>query len=214
MNADMVQYYNERAKEYEKIYDKPERQEDLVAVTLFLQDVFQDKNVFEIACGTGYWTEKIAETARSVVATDINDSVLEIARLKTYKKNNVSLFKMDIFSEANPTKHGNLFAGFIWSHIELQRLAEFIDIIDRFVVPGGSVVLIDNNYVEGSSHAVVETDRFGNTYQKRKLENGTAHKILKNFPSKEFVLETLASKRESIQFMNRHYYWTVKYLVV
>ena len=31
MNTDLVTYYNERAREYEKIYLKPDRQDDLAA---------------------------------------------------------------------------------------------------------------------------------------------------------------------------------------
>jgi hypothetical protein len=53
MNSNIVSYYRHRANEYEKIYSKPERQNDLLQAAHILQDVFRDKNVFEIACGTG-----------------------------------------------------------------------------------------------------------------------------------------------------------------
>ncbi len=66
MNSDMVSYYKDRANEYEKIYSKPERQNDLLLAGQILQDIFHDKEVFEIACGTGYWTEKISKTAHSI----------------------------------------------------------------------------------------------------------------------------------------------------
>ena len=92
MNKDLVAYYKERAKEYEQIYSKPERQEDLKKIAEILQDFFTAKNLIERACGTGYWTERISETARSIIATDINDSVLEIAKSKSYPNNNV-IFK-------------------------------------------------------------------------------------------------------------------------
>jgi len=79
MNNDLVEYYAERAKEYEKIYDKPERQGDLKALSNLVQTIFAAKDVFEIACGTGYWTQHIAKTADSVLATDINQAVIDIA---------------------------------------------------------------------------------------------------------------------------------------
>jgi ubiquinone/menaquinone biosynthesis C-methylase UbiE len=61
MNTDIVSYYKGRSKEYERIYSKPERQEDLKSATTILQEIFAGKQVLEIACETGYWTEKIAE---------------------------------------------------------------------------------------------------------------------------------------------------------
>ena len=56
MNTDLIKYYKKRAKEYENIYLKPERQNDILKAAIILQDIFTDKNIFEIACGTSYWT--------------------------------------------------------------------------------------------------------------------------------------------------------------
>ncbi len=41
MNIDQIQYYFERAKEYERIYQKPERQEDLKKLKIILRDANQ-----------------------------------------------------------------------------------------------------------------------------------------------------------------------------
>jgi ubiquinone/menaquinone biosynthesis C-methylase UbiE len=89
MNSDLVSYYKDRAKEYEKLYSKPERQEDLKNSATILQEIFADKQVIEIACGTGYWTEKIAATATSIFATDINESVIDIAKKKDFSSKQV-----------------------------------------------------------------------------------------------------------------------------
>ena len=80
MNSDIVSYYRDRAKEYEKIYSKPERQSDLLLAEQILKDTFAYKDVFEIACGTGYWTQKISATAKNILATDINNTVIEVAK--------------------------------------------------------------------------------------------------------------------------------------
>jgi predicted methyltransferase len=66
MNQSIISYYNERAKEYEKVYLNPDEQEDLLTATRFFQEIFSHKAVVEIACGTGYWTEQISKTATSV----------------------------------------------------------------------------------------------------------------------------------------------------
>lgn len=211
MNSDMVSYYKDRAKEYEKIYSKPERQNDLVIAGKFLQDAFANHDVFEIACGTGYWTEIISATAKNILATDINDTVIEVAKSKNYSRAKVDLKKADIFSLAGTTKHESLFGGFIWSHIKLQDLTNFIDIVNSLVKNGGTIVFMDNNYVAGSNHPVSQKDDLGNTWQTRTLENGTIHKVLKNFPSETFIREVLTDKASEINFMKLKYYWILKY---
>ncbi|MDQ2720223.1 MAG: class I SAM-dependent methyltransferase [Bacteroidota bacterium] len=211
MNSDMVSYYKDRAKEYERIYSKPERQKDLLLAGQLLQDIFCGKEVFEIACGTGYWTEKISKTAHSILATDINDTVIEVAKSKEYSPALVNFQIADIFNMTKIIKHDSLFGGFIWSHIKLQDLNNFIDITNRLVKGDGTIVFMDNNYVEGSNLPITETDNLGNTYQTRKLDNGTTHKVLKNFPTKNFIQQLLADKLNNIDFISLQYYWILKY---
>ena len=62
MNQQKI-YYQKRAKEYERVYQKTERQEDLKTLHTFLQEQATDKNILEIACGTGYWTKTLATTS-------------------------------------------------------------------------------------------------------------------------------------------------------
>lgn len=213
MNSDIVSYYKDRAKEYERIYSKPERQIDLQLAGQILKDIFAGKRVFEIACGTGYWTEIISKTAYSILATDINDAVIEVAKSKSYSPATVYFRIADIFNMENMDKQESLLGGFIWSHIKLQELNNFIAIANSLVENGGTVVFMDNNYVEGSNLPVTETDNFGNTYQTRTLENGTTHKVLKNFPSDSFIKGLLADKVSDLNLINLQYFWILKYKV-
>lgn len=211
MNKDLVKYYKDRAMEYEKIYAKPERQEDLKEASALLQELFRGNAVLEIACGTGYWTEQIAKTANSVIATDINDAVIEISKQKDYGNANVSFEVADIYKLGAAKKNESLFGGFIWSHIPLQGLDRFIDTVNNLVTPGGLVVMMDNMYVEGSNHLITQTDEQGNTYQMRKLEDGTTHLVLKNFPSETYLKEKLKGKATDIKVINLPYYWILTY---
>jgi demethylmenaquinone methyltransferase/2-methoxy-6-polyprenyl-1,4-benzoquinol methylase len=190
---------------------KPERKADLKKVTQLLQKIFTGKEVLEIACGTGYWTERISLTANSILATDINDSVLEIAKSKSYPNKNVKFQKEDLFSFNPERKLESLFGGFIWSHIKLKELNSFIEKVRSIIVPYGVIVFADNNYVEGNSHPVTSKDEFGNTYQTRKLKDGSSHLVLKNFPSEKLILEKLNGKAEEISFVNFKYYWILSY---
>jgi demethylmenaquinone methyltransferase/2-methoxy-6-polyprenyl-1,4-benzoquinol methylase len=211
MNTDLIAYYKNRAKEYENIYLKPERQHEIKTTTTLLQNIFADKTVFEIACGTGFWTEKIADTATSVFATDINKSVIEVAEQKSYSKNNVTFDIADIFNLSNKTKFESLFGGFIWSHILLQDLDKFIDAINNSMLPGSTVVFMDNNFVEGSNHPITNTDLHGNTFQTRKLADGTTHLVLKNFPTESFLNKKLTNRVTDLKYINLKYYWLLIY---
>jgi 2-polyprenyl-3-methyl-5-hydroxy-6-metoxy-1,4-benzoquinol methylase len=211
MNNDIVSYYRDRANEYESIYLKAERQDDLQTATSVIQGLFTHKNVLEIACGTGYWTERIAKTASSVYAIDINKSVIEIARQKGISEEKVTFRKADIYKFTHRGKFENLFGGFIWSHVLLQDLDKFLNKVNSFITPKGTVVFIDNIYVEGSNHYITKTDKHGNTFQKRKLGNGTSYLILKNFPQEKFIFQTLSGIATEINIINLTYYWILSY---
>lgn len=211
MNKDLIKYYHDRAKEYEKIYAKPERQGDLKEASTILSNLFAAKQVLEIACGTGYWTEQMAKTATSILATDINEAVIEIARQKDYGGAQVNFEVADIYKMNDAKKYESLFGGFIWSHIPLQELNRFIDTVNKLVTPGGLVVMMDSIYVEGSNLPVTQTDKHGNTYQTRKLEDGTPHLVLKNFPIETFLKEVVKGKATDIQVISLPYYWILIY---
>ena len=211
MNTDLVSYYKDRANEYEKIYTKPERQEDLNKAAIILQEIFTNKHVLEIACGTGYWTGKIAKTATSIFATDINETVIEIAKKKELPSAKVSFGIADIYNFIDTKKYETLFGGFIWSHVLLQDLDKFIRTVNSLVAPGGTVVFMDNNFVEGRNHPITKIDEKGNSFQTRKLEDGTTHLVLKNFPTEAFLRHTLKDFAGEIEFFNLTYYWIVCY---
>jgi demethylmenaquinone methyltransferase/2-methoxy-6-polyprenyl-1,4-benzoquinol methylase len=212
VNTDLVKYYSERAGEYEKIYSKSERQRDLVEAAQILQALFKDADVLEIACGTGYWTQRIAQTAHSVLATDINEDVLEIARNKDFLSN-VVYKKADLYSIEDRVKFSHLFGGFIFSHILSQDVPYFVRTLNNHVMPGGTIVLMDNIFVEGSNTPIAHTDASGNTFQSRKLNDGSSHLVLKNFPRPEFFMEFFAPLGVDLQYRALEYFWIFSYKV-
>ena len=186
----MANYYAERAKEYERIYQKPERQEELRQLRDLVQRTFADTHVLEIACGTGYWTEFIARSAVSVVATDINEEVLAIARSKPIDHQKTSFRTADAYTlPPFPQKFTAGLAAFWWSHVPRAKLRGFLEKFHRAVSPGGKVVFLDNCYVEGNS----------------------THEVLKNFPTEPEVRETLASLASEVHVQFLKYYWIVTY---
>ena len=213
MNTDQINYYSERAKEYEQIYQKPERQEDLKKLRKILKDLLFAKSVFEIACGTGYWTQIISETAKSIFAVDINETVIKIARSKKYQS--PAIFeKADIFNLTSANeKFDSGFAGFIWSHIPKQELDVFLSGFISNISPGGLVVFVDNQYVEGSNTSIDSKDDYDNTYQIRKLSNGSNYKVMKNFPADKEILDVIDQIGSDIEIERLKYFWVLKFKI-
>jgi SAM-dependent methyltransferase len=210
MQSDLITYYSDRAKEYEQIYLIPERQADIEHLSQFLQKTFYEKEVLEIACGTGFWTARISKTAKRILATDINKTVVDIAQGKQYASP-IDFLVEDMYSLPAATQFECLFGGFIWSHIKLEELVPFLSAVSKLVKPGGTVVFTDNNYIAGSNIPIAETDEHGNTYQIRSLADGTQHKVLKNFSTEDAIKLALKDFASVVEFISYEYYWVVKY---
>ena len=208
----MREYYAARAEEYDRVYLKPERQPDLRALERWLPSVLGAGTLLEVACGTGYWTQFIAGTAREVVAVDASAEVLRIARARV-KAGFASFVRGDAYRL--PVASGRFeaaFAGFWISHVPHARVREFLGELHRTLKPGAKVVLLDNRYVPGSSTPVSERDAEGDTYQVRRLEDGSTHRVLKNFPSEAELRETVAKEAVEVRFHEWQYFWALEYV--
>ena len=77
--ADQVDYYRRRAREYDATAygDLVEARPRIARLVAEMQPT---GSVLEIACGTGLWTQALAEAADTVTAIDAAPEVLEIAR--------------------------------------------------------------------------------------------------------------------------------------
>jgi len=72
-------------------------------------------------------------------------------------------------------------------------------------------VLMDNRYVDGSSTPLVEHDAAGNSYQLRRLAEGSENRVLKNFPSEAQLRADLAPHARSLGYWALEYYWLAEY---
>jgi SAM-dependent methyltransferase len=204
----LEQYYAKRASEYEQIYDKPERQHELAWLRRRIPEILRGRTVLEVACGTGYWTQFIAPSAKRVYACDINDAVLEIAREKPIPAGKASFFKADAVTLENvPPGCNAAFAGFWWSHVKKSSLTQFVANLAARLEPGATVAILDNSFAEGSSTPVTRRDAEGNTYQMRKLASGEEYEVLKNFPSSLDLAESVRPVAREARLESLTYYW-------
>ncbi|WP_338758499.1 class I SAM-dependent methyltransferase [Massilia sp. METH4] len=203
----LIEYYARHAADYEKVYDKPERQADLAALRGKLPELLRGHKVLEIACGTGYWTRLIGATAASVHATDINEATLALARDRQ-SGGNVTFAQADAFDlPAAPGQYTAVFAGFWWSHVKREEQDRFLAQLRAKLGKDVLLVLLDNTYVDGSSTVIARTDQEGNTYQIRTLGSGERMEIVKNFPTDSYLRKKLAAAVKEIRIERLPYYW-------
>ena len=213
-NTDMPGYYAARALEYDRIYDKPERQADLAELKTLIGRAFQGLDVLEIACGTGYWTQFIAKSASRIFATDINTEVLAVAKKRDYNLCWTNFGTADVYSLTNISdSYSAGFAGFLWSHIPLTRRSEIIRTFHTHLQPGARVIWIDGRYVEGSSTVIDRKDEAGNTYQQRKLDNGSLHEVIKNYPTEAELRSDFSPFADKIEVKLLQYFCVLSYSV-
>ena len=213
IEASMVSYYADRAQEYERIYHRPERQDNLRQLRSLVESKFAGADVFEVACGTGYWTEVLARSAASVFATDINDEVLIVARSKSLDAQRVKFQREDAYALPDlPQRFTGGFSGFWWSHIPKARLQSFLRGFHRLLSPSARVMFIDNTYVEGSSTPISRTDEHGDSYQLRQLDDGSAHEVLKNFPTESELISAVDGLALDVRVEFLRYYWILSYV--
>ncbi len=66
---------------------------------------------------------------------------------------------------------------------------------------------IDNWFVAGSSTPLSRTDDEGNTYQWRKLQDGSQHEVLKNFPTETEAREMAGPAAVEFRWTELEYFW-------
>lgn len=205
-------YYAARAGEYDRVYAKPERQSDLRKIELWVASTLRGEEVLEVACGTGYWTQFFAPTASSVLAFDSSPETLRIAAARV-EGSKVEFEVGDAYSlPRRPSRFTAAFAGFWFSHVPLDRQSEFLLGLNAAVRPGARVLLLDNLFVEGSSTPLSQRDAAGNSYQARMLGDGSAHLVLKNFPSEAQLHALVASGIGSdARYTAWDYFWAFEY---
>ena len=208
--ADMVRYYAERAGEYERIYERPERQADLARFKSAIETAFAARRVLDIACGTGYFSACAARRAESLDGVDANEETLELARAKNIP--NASFRTGDAYALGTPARpYTGVLCTFWWSHVPRSRIEAFLLGVQRQVAPGAIVLLADNTYVEGSSTPLVRTDAEGNTYQSRRLDSGASYEVLKNFPTAAELVGWASRFGSAVELRQLTHYWLLRY---
>ncbi len=208
-DEETIAYYGKRAGEYDKIYlrDNPERQAELAAMYALSCRTLAGKHVLDLACGTGFWTRIVADTAASIVGLDINPTMLAEAERKKYHCP-TQFVAADIYHPPliQPACDG-LLATFVISHVRRQDMAGLAQTIRALLPPKAPAFFCDNNPITEVTRDVIPGDDGRNTYKKRQLESGEEYTILKNYFSREELPDLLAPWGRLETLVYREYYW-------
>ncbi len=207
----MQAYYAARAPEYDRVYQKPERQADLRLLEAWLPALFAGKRVLEVAAGTGYWTQFVAPVAAAITVTDSSAETLALAQTRVSAPR--ARFQVaDAYAlPAGLGRFDAALAGFWFSHVPLARRRAFLEGLHARLEPGATVVLLDNRYVPGSNHPVSERDAEGNSYQTRRLDDGSVHRVLKNFPGETELCAAIQGIGDNPHYRAYEYFWAFHY---
>ncbi|HEY4316858.1 MAG TPA: class I SAM-dependent methyltransferase [Herbaspirillum sp.] len=206
LHTDPAAYFTARATTYHDIYERPEQREELLLLQDKLAELMEGHAVLEVGCGTGYWTRQLAETAESVTAVDNNAAMLGVAREASLDMDIDWVLGDACDLPASDGKYSACFGGFWWSHMPRERQAAWLGGLQKKLGKDTLLVLIDNNYVEGSSTPIAHTDAEGNTYQIRALA-GERYDVMKNFPTDSALRKRFADHAREIRIKRTEHFW-------
>ena len=151
--------------------------------------------ILEIACGTGWWTQQLAEGAKEVTAVDASSEMIERCRSRVETAGlgaeRVRYMVADLWAWAPERRYDEVFFGFWLSHVPEERFDEFWALVDAALVPGGRVFFVDSASDEGSSGAsgageAAETEL-------REVSGGRRFEIVKRYYEPQPLRERLAA---------------------
>jgi len=207
---EMTRYYAERAAEYDRVYSHPAWASDLPRLGDRIEALFPGRRVFEVACGTGYWTQRVARVAARVHAEDLSAETLALARRRPYAPATVTLARHDAYVPGVGGFDGGLAA--LWlSHVDLARMDDFLAAFHSRLERGAVVLIFDERDTPDRQVAASRVDEAGNRYERRRLTAGGEFEIVKNFFDGEGLRRRLAAHGRDFVFEALERFWVLAY---
>lgn len=213
---ELERYYRKRAPEYEDIYYRSDdvRKAELARAGERMSGIVAGRRVLELACGTGFWTEIAAESAQTIVATDINASMLELAKNKSFPRSNVTFTISDAYEpQTVPGEFNAGIANFWLSHVPKSKLRGFVKALHGRLGLGSVVFMIDNTNAAGLGGEFVEEPGSEDTFKQRQLTDGSRHTIIKNYFTAEDLTTLLSDSVSDLDIEFATYYWWLSYSI-
>lgn len=164
-----------------------------------------DGDVLDMACGTGFWTAKLARRAASVTALD--GSAAMLAGVEALGLPNVHPLRADLFDWHPPTQWDAVFFANWLAHVPELRFDAFWATVDAAMLPGGRAVVVDVASEERRiEEEVVEHEELG-PITRRRLKDGRRYDVVKRYWEPDELLarlEPLGWKGEGTKIGEEH----------
>lgn len=204
---EQIAYYRNRAGEYDEWFLRQGRYDrgpelnarwfaevEQVARTL---DAFAPAgDVLELASGTGLWTQRLAQTARTVTAVDSAPEVNAINHDRLHDRLGgapVRFIVGDLFRWEPDRQYDTIFFSHWLSHVPTERLESFWRMVRAALAPGGRVFFVDARYDETSTAKDHELEGPAAQAVTRRLNDGQEYRIVKVFYRPEDLVQRLAA---------------------
>jgi len=211
------QYYDRRAQEYEDIYMRDDlgRREEMEAISEQMRRTLLDRSVLEIACGTGFWTEKLAPYTGHIVAIDTSFEMLKIARNKPIDPRKVEFKLGDAYAlDSILGDFDGGLANFWFSHVPRVWVKKFLLWFHVRLERGSRVFMADNVYVQGMGGKLSVKPGCDDTFKLRTLSDGSKHEVLKNYYTEAELERIFKPMAKDLEIRLGRCFWWVSYEVL
>lgn len=211
-NQQVAKYYALLGEALEDKYLEPDMDEDIDDMSIHLGNVLAGYTVLELGCGTGFWTEVAAESAQSVLAVDINASLVDIARERPMTEGKVTFRVADALDlpEDIGKENGKITAvlvSFLWSHLNKKEQEQLLATLKKRLGKDVLMVILDDAFVEGFSETIARTDAEGTTYQILTTPEGERIEVPKSYPSDSALRKRLGTVVKEIKIERIEFFW-------
>ena len=199
--GEQVRYYRARAPEYDEWFLRRGRYDrgsevnaqwfwEVETVRAAVREWTPKGQILEMAAGTGWWTQVLAEKGVGITALDISPETLALNR-KRVGDARVSYICADVFEWEAPRKYDGIFFGFWLSHVPPERFESFWNLVRGMLAEGGQVYFLDSRYNPGSTAKDHRLEDRGLAAVTRRLNDGREFRIVKVFYQRDVLTKRL-----------------------
>lgn len=190
MLEEQIQYYRERATEYDEWFLRQGRYflgeehkqgwlNEIEVVEKALMESEPSGHILELACGTGLWTKILNPLSNELTAIDASPEAIDICK-KRIQDDSVNFYIHNIFDWKPLKLYDFIFFGFWLSHVPSELFDSFWELVKTSLKPNGKIFFVDSLFSQ-KSNAVNHRPVDHSGIVERKLNNGQTYNIVKIF---------------------------------